>query len=732
MSSRPNPREVPVNASPRVLRFDSYEVDLESGELRKGERRIPLQAQPMQLLTLLLQNPGQLVTREEVRGELWPADTFVDFDRSLATAVNKIREALGDSAENPKFVETLPKRGYRFIGQLKPPEELPPLTLVAGKTPVASQADHAHRVDASSRKSGRLKPLLWVLIGAAAAAAIFVGVDRWRASQAKNDRPLTPTPFAAYEGNSFSPSFSPDGSQIAFAWDGGNPKQIMDQPQIDLYAKALNSETLLQLTHHPSHWISPAWSPDGTRIAFHRLGGDSGIFVVPALGGPERKLKTTHVPYDLAAAISWSPDGKWLAYDDTIDQKPGDRMFLLSMDTLESHPFPHDPACNHEADLTFSHDGKHVAYLCVHTTNWFEVFTSDPEGKTRTSVLSFPWFMYGMAWTRDDKGLVVSQQTDKGARLLEVHLKDRAVRELPLQPAGLWPAVSAAGDKLAYTTPTTDTNLWRRDLKNPQAPPVRMFPYSQAQQQGEFSPDGKRIVFVSTIRGQSDVWVSDADGGNVVEVSKEQDGSNPHWAPDSRKIAYDASYANGDPEIYVVDIDERTPRKLATNVLRKSHPSWSHDGQWIYFRGYEKIGYSLYRCPATGGNATLLLKGQDVIAPKESADGKSLYFLTRDVDAAVRVLPLGVANAPDTELIGMPNVEYNQQWQVTTNGIYFVEERRPETALYFDFNTRHTKELFKGDKAITYGISVSPDGRYILYSQLDRFTTSVQLVEHFH
>jgi Tol biopolymer transport system component len=339
--------------------------------------------------------------------------------------------------------------------------------------------------------------------------------------------------------------------------------------------------------------------------------------------------------------------------------------------------------------------------------------------------------MYGIVWTRDDKGLVLSQQTDKGFKLIEVQIKDRAVKELPLQPAGQWPATSAACDKLAYTSQTMDINIWRRDLKNPQAPPVRLYPYSLGQEQGEYSPDGKRIVFVSMIRGQSNVWVSDADGGNVVQVSKEQSGANPHWAPDSRKIAYDANDANGDPEIYVVDIDERTPRKLETSVQRKSHPSWSHDAQWIYFRGYEKLGYSLYRCPATGGDATLLLKGQDVIAPKESADGKSLYFLTRNVDAAVRVLPLGAANAKDTGLNGMLNVEHNQQWQVTASGIYFVEERRPETALFFDFKTGRTKDLFKGNKAIMNGISVSPDGRFILYSQLDRFTTSVQLVQNF-
>ncbi len=100
--------------------FDRFELDLRSGELRKDGRRIRLQAQPFQLLAMLIENAGEVVTRDEVCRALWQTDTFVDFDHSVAAAVSKIREALDDSVENPQFVETLPKRGYRFIGKIKP------------------------------------------------------------------------------------------------------------------------------------------------------------------------------------------------------------------------------------------------------------------------------------------------------------------------------------------------------------------------------------------------------------------------------------------------------------------------------------------------------------------------------------------------------------------------------------------------------------------------------------
>jgi eukaryotic-like serine/threonine-protein kinase len=117
--------------SPEVLRFGVFEVHVRSGELRKQGVRIKLQEQPFHVLTVLLQRPGEVVTREELRSQNWPADTFVDFDNSLNTAINKLREALGDSAESPRFIETMPRRGYRFIA---------PVTSVDGRGEVAPAA----------------------------------------------------------------------------------------------------------------------------------------------------------------------------------------------------------------------------------------------------------------------------------------------------------------------------------------------------------------------------------------------------------------------------------------------------------------------------------------------------------------------------------------------------------------------------------------------------------------
>jgi DNA-binding winged helix-turn-helix (wHTH) protein len=119
---------VSVNASSRIVRFSTFAVNLHTGELRKLRQKVKLQEQPWQVLAALLERPGELVTREELRNKLWPADTFVDFDHSLNAAVKRLREALGDSAETPTFIETLARRGYRFIGNIELPAASPNLS----------------------------------------------------------------------------------------------------------------------------------------------------------------------------------------------------------------------------------------------------------------------------------------------------------------------------------------------------------------------------------------------------------------------------------------------------------------------------------------------------------------------------------------------------------------------------------------------------------------------------
>jgi Tol biopolymer transport system component/DNA-binding winged helix-turn-helix (wHTH) protein len=688
------------------------------------------QVQPFQLLAMLIDNAGEVVTREEICRALWRTDTFVDFDHSVAAAVNKIREALCDSAENPRFVETVPKRGYRFIGTIKP--QAPVVTAVV--KPV--QAAELMAVPAAKTRGKNQRTLGMAGVAVVAACAVlFIWLARKPGDSRGNahvrSAAMTMVPFTSYPGRETTPSFSPDGSRIAFSWDDGTSNRS-GRAQYDLYVKAIGSETLLRLTKHPSDWISSAWSPDGTQIAFHRLAADdNGIYVVPALGGPERRLIATNTPYDVAAPINWSPDGKWIGYADLQIGRHGDRAYLLNVETLESHEFPHDPDCRHEGDLTFSHSGQELAILCVHNTAEFEYLITDVQGKSRRSLTTRHDYPLGVAWSADDRSLIVAATDANSDSVNEIRVSDGAVHKLPVG-SGEWPTSSNDGRKLAISVPDNHLSIWRKDLAHPEVASERMYSSTRSQYASEYSPDGKHVAFDSERSGKWGVWMADSEGSNLVQISREEPALYPRWSPDSQRIAFQIfDEASGLWAVYTADISDRLAHKLRTNVHEMQFPYWSHDGKWIYFLGYEGNAHQIYRCPAGGGDATLLLGSMDSTTATESFDGTILYFANGSGDAALMMLKQDRAEATPQKVPLMPTMSDRAKWAAVADGIYFSPQDNARSVNFYNFATKHTQKLFLVDKDLDGGMSISRDGRYMLYSQIDESNAGIMLVDHF-
>jgi len=239
-----------------VVRFGVFEVDLAQRELRRSGLRIRLQEQPFQLLAALLERPGEMVTREELRSKLWPGDTFVDFDHSLNAAIKRLRDALGESAETPIFVETIPRRGYRFIGQIA---TLPGLT-----------STHPRRWKRFfTTKIGMLS-------GLAGGALVMLSLYYGR-SVTSHESQATVIPIVTSVGEKTTPSLSPDGQHLAYAWNGGTGSQF------SIYVKLVGTDESLRLTKQASIDFNPVWSPDGRYIAFARIvKGGTGFYVIPA------------------------------------------------------------------------------------------------------------------------------------------------------------------------------------------------------------------------------------------------------------------------------------------------------------------------------------------------------------------------------------------------------------------------------------------------------------------
>jgi DNA-binding winged helix-turn-helix (wHTH) protein len=242
------------------IRFAEFEVDLGSGELFCDGRKLLLQEQPFQVLRILLERPGQLVTREELRNQLWSADTFVDFDHGLNKAVAKLREALAQADGESPLIETLPRRGYRLIAPVEWVNGIAPAESVNGNhsaapksLPTVSQSGLSQKTGESwiSRAPGRV-----ILFSLAVIALLGLGSTLYIFRRSAVRPSMTTSPLTTFPGAETQPAFSSDGKQVSFIWDGNSSNRT------DVYMKRIGTERPLQLTQSSGFVCCDVWSPD--------------------------------------------------------------------------------------------------------------------------------------------------------------------------------------------------------------------------------------------------------------------------------------------------------------------------------------------------------------------------------------------------------------------------------------------------------------------------------------
>ncbi len=313
-----------------MYRLGPFQLDPRAHELRRNGVRAKIQEQSFVVLLKLVERAGELVTRADLQKAVWPADTFVDFEVGLNKIVKQLRQVLGDSADVPVFVETVPKLGYRFIGKLESQAE-------AGTEQKQTEADSRVELDDGTNAKAR-----WAAI-ALVAATVVVAIAILALRKPEAVPPSAPEilPLTGIQGAQDSPAFSPDGNQVAFSVFHAGDKS-------GIYTTLIGGEKPLQLTNVPGD-CCPAWSPDGRSIAFSRENGsDFAIYITSALGGTPRLVYQPRQRDDLAVVgdnpfVSWSPDGKSLALSAMLEPSGPRVLATVSLADGSLHPFTSPP-----------------------------------------------------------------------------------------------------------------------------------------------------------------------------------------------------------------------------------------------------------------------------------------------------------------------------------------------------------------------------------------------------
>ena len=580
--------QVPVRTLGR-FRVGEFEVDLRCGEVRRNGDKIKLQQRPFQILAALLQHPGEVVTREEIRLKLWPTDIFVDFEHSINTAVNKLREALGDNAENPRFIETLPRYGYRL---LTPVEILdgnggpPQVEAMAVSLPERDQ-------DASSTK--RRSPLS-VRIGAlltVSVAALFLSFAWYR--------PRTPSgpawmPITKFSDSTTSPALSPDGRTIAFI---RGPETFVTPGQV--YVKTLPDGEPVQLTHDSLPKMAPAFSPDGTRIAYTATSRNFewNTWVVPVLGGEPQKLMPN------AAALTWA-DGQHVVFS---EMKSG---LLMGIET----------ATESRADQRDIYMPAYIGGMAHRSwvspdRKWILVSEMDSVGWRPCRVVPFDGSTGGetvgpkdarctyAGWSADGKMMYFSADAGDGYHIWRQKFPAGVPEQMtfgPTEEEGI--AVSPDGRTLVTSAGIKESSVWVHDSRGDRQISGEGFATVPGLGLGSgpgyvFSPDGKKLFYLvrkqaSRAWAAGELWVSDLDSRRSEAVLPGISMSNFHILPDGERVAYAAPDSKGNSHVWLAWLDRRTsPTQLSSffSYLISAGP-----GGDIYFlarEGNEQFLYTL-------------------------------------------------------------------------------------------------------------------------------------------
>jgi len=719
----------------KKLRFDGWVLDPESGDLERAGTRIRLQEQPMLVLKELMAHAGEVVTREHLIGLLWP-NGVVDFDTGLNTAIRKLRSALGDVAETPRYIETLPRRGYRFIASLDPePEAASPNAPVpmdaSANVTVAQTAESASRP--SGRRIGLSNAVRWSLT---VGAVLLAGALAWLADKSEyfwrspleNAKFIRLSDFGGSEHEQAA-AISRDGKFVAFLSDRDGP--------MDVWLTEIGTNRYRNLTKGQFRQLrnpeirSVAFSPDGALVTFWTRSGegtraeDINVMGAPTAGGALQPYLPEGVEFD------WSPDGTQMVFHTSA---PGDPMFVRAAGDATAREIYVAPPGIHCHFPTWSPDGEFIYFVRGDppSADW-DVWRMRPSG-AGAERLTFHNARISYLVLLDPRTLIyLATDTDGSGPWL--YVMDVPLRREHRLSFGLERytslAASANGRRIVATVANSRSELWRATVAGDGPPQSTAAPVSP--ELGSASaPRFERnyIAYVSTGAGRRGIWklANDMTTRLWSDPSADRVGA-PAIAPNGRRIAFTVE-RHAATQLYVVDSDGGNPREIASALALRGDLAWSPDSQSL-IGAIVRNGEPRLARIFLDGTPPQPMASEYSIDPVWSPDGK--YFVYSGAQVAT-TFPLRAA-APDGRPYGMPGLiltigARRVAFSLNSGSLVMLRggiDRKDFWRL--DPQTGAERQLTDLPSSFVIGdFDVSPDGTVIIFERVQE-SSSIALIE---
>ena len=545
-----------TNGTYRIIRFGAFDVDSRSGELRKAGTRIRLQAQPFKVLLALLERPGELVSRDELRRRIWPEESFGDFDHAVSVAVLKLRTALGDTAEIPRYVETLHRRGYRFIF---PISAAVPQEAVDHARPTLGQNPQKQTIGKTAALREKRYVVLSVCFGLF--AAIVAAYHFWPRFRIPNG-PAKITQINRWNKPINTARLSPDGHAIAFSSPAGGIAQV--------FLTLTSGGEPLQLTNDEGEKFVNNFSADGKEVFYTRLfpNGGTEVWAVHTLGGSPRRVTSADFFLPLPDGTSFiytKPDSPAIfrvgksGLNEELVYKSNDLLFFPLL------VFPEGNALLVGAIRPYGPNGR-----------FFKISLTTHEAVDLGEMLGNG----DITWAEPGNSVLFSREVDGLTNIWKYGLRDRSLTQISFG-TGLdyWPMPDPGGKGIYYVNGKLSTSLTAYHVHSKQS--IDIVP--EGATQPIISRDGKRVMYTTCpISGKVELWTSDTHGGNKVKITtveaQEEALLTLNWAPDSFHLSFSQA-----SKLYIVGADGSGLRQLPSmEGMPISNAVWSPDQKSVY------------------------------------------------------------------------------------------------------------------------------------------------------
>jgi Tol biopolymer transport system component/DNA-binding winged helix-turn-helix (wHTH) protein len=731
----------------QLYEFGSFRLAPHERRLYRGGDAVSLPPKEFDLLLLLVRNAGQPLGRENLIKSIWP-NTVVE-EANLNVHVSALRKILSDSSSEQSYIETLPRLGYRFVAPVTTVDEPEPSpVLEQARTEPGPDLNVTVRKVASnpaeplvSNQAARWRPqmALWLLALLAVGVLAFFTFKPPGAGPTKSAgaTPVNVISLTSYAGNERQAAFSPDGNQIAFVWTGEK------ESHGDIYVRLVEGGNYVRVTEHPGDDINPVWSPTGRTLAFYRSAPEGdGVYLVPALGGAERKLTdawANRFGIGSHTWVHWSPDDKWLVLSDKTAATDAFSLYLVSPTTGERRRLTTPPASIiGDCSPVFSPDGRQIAFVRVASAFLGEVYLVSIDGGEPKRLTFDAAGVNNLIWTAGGNEIIFASRQAGKSRLFKIPATGGTPEWIAAGGnEAQYPAFSPQSNRLAWTQNTDQHDVFKLALKEgveSVGTPVSLLASTASETSPRYSPDGKRIVFSSNSTGSEEIWVSDNKGENSRRLTSSRGPltGSPAWSPDGKYITFDCR-PNGNADIFIINSEGGEPRALTTDSAEDVVPSWSRDGRSIYFASTRNGHMQIWKQPVAGGEAIQITQ-QGGFEPQESPDGEWLYYNHERGSSAI--WRVSVKGGAETQVFDSHQKTYTRMWLVTNDGIYYAAASAPtRTALnFFNLKTGQSKTITEIEGRLSNGLSgltLQPDGSALLFPMIVRRGSDLMMIENY-